>query len=312
MPDIVAIGEAMIEFNEEPDGRYRQGFGGDTSNAAIAAARLGAAVRYVTLVGRDSFGDRLVELWRREGVDTEFVGRHPSAPTGVYVVNHTAAGHAFTYLRAGSAASKMTARDIPAAALAGATFVHVSAISQAISMQARTSLEQVFEWAEGENNKVNAGRFKVSYDTNLRLKLWPLEDARPVIAETAAKANILKTSIEDATQLTGLSSPDAVADHYLAAGPQLVVVTLGAGGVLVATPTKREVLAAHKVDAVDATGAGDAFAGALLARLVAGDDPFVAARFANAAAALATTGYGAVAPLPRREAVEQLLKAAAH
>ena len=64
---------------------------------------------------------------------------------------------------------------------------------------------------------------------------------------------------------------------------------------------------AHRVNAVDATGAGDTFAGALLARLLAGEDPLAAARYANAAAALSTTGYGAVAPIPREAAVRALL-----
>ena len=73
---------------------------------------------------------------------------------------------------------------------------------------------------------------------------------------------------------------------------------------------RREVIAGHRVCAVDATGAGDCFDGAFIARVVAGDDVFTAARYANAAAALATTGYGAVAPLPRVEDVERLLAAA--
>ena len=300
MIDIVALGEPMIEFNEEPDGRYRQGFGGDTSNAAIAAARLGARVRYVTLIGKDRFGVLLMELWRLEGVDTAFVCLHPTAPTGVYVVNHTAAGHAFTYLRAGSAASRMTSSAVPAAALAGARFLHVSAISEAISASARATVAHAITLAK------SAG-CQICYDTNLRLRLWSLDEARPAIAATTAKADILKTSIEDAQALTGLVGADAIADHYLAAGPHLVVVTLGSDGALVAAPGRRETLTALKVQSVDATGAGDAFAGALLARLAAGDDPFTAARFANAAAALATTGYGAVAPLPRSEAVLALL-----
>jgi 2-dehydro-3-deoxygluconokinase len=300
MPDIVAIGEPMIEFNEEPDGRYCQGFGGDTSNAAIAAARLGASVRYVTQIGADKFGNLLMELWAREGVDTAFVKRHPTAATGVYVVNHTADGHSFTYLRAGSAASLMTPDDVPSAALKGAKYLHVSAISEAISASARETVAHAIALAK------DAGA-QISYDTNLRLRLWSLEAASPSIASTAAKADILKTSIEDARQLTGLETPEAVATHYLAAGPRLVVVTLGADGVLVATVERQERLAACKVRAVDATGAGDCFAGALLARLGAGDDPFTAARFANAAAALATTGYGAVAPLPREADVRVLV-----
>ncbi len=85
---------------------------------------------------------------------------------------------------------------------------------------------------------------------------------------------------------------------------------LGPDGVIVSDGTKRERIAGHKVNAVDATGAGDCFCGATLARLCAGDTAFEAARYANAAAALATTGFGAVAPLPRPEAVRALLATA--
>ena len=75
--DIVALGEAMVEFNQtqaEPP-LYLQGFGGDTSNAAIAAARAGAQVAYLTRLGIDRWGDRLMALWQRENVDTAAVLR---------------------------------------------------------------------------------------------------------------------------------------------------------------------------------------------------------------------------------------------
>jgi 2-dehydro-3-deoxygluconokinase len=78
----------------------------------------------------------------------------------------------------------------------------------------------------------------------------------------------------------------------------------------VATPDERRLVPGHVVNAVDATGAGDCFGGAFIARIVAGDDPFAAARYANVAAALSTQGYGAVAPIPHRAAVEQALAAA--
>ncbi len=87
----------------------------------------------------------------------------------------------------------------------------------------------------------------------------------------------------------------------------LVVLKCGAAGCIVATPEGREQIAGHRVAAVDATGAGDTFAGALLARLLAGDPPAMAARYANAAAALSTTGSGAVAPRPKEDAVRALL-----
>jgi 2-dehydro-3-deoxygluconokinase len=96
----------------------------------------------------------------------------------------------------------------------------------------------------------------------------------------------------------------------LALGPATVIVKRGGKGALVATRARREHIAGHKVNAVDATGAGDTFAGTFLARRLAGDDAFAAARYANAAAALTTEGYGAVAPIPRPEAVMNLLRAA--
>jgi 2-dehydro-3-deoxygluconokinase len=84
---------------------------------------------------------------------------------------------------------------------------------------------------------------------------------------------------------------------------------LGPEGALVSDGSKRERIDGYKVQAVDATGAGDCFCGACLARLAAGDSLWDAARYANAAAALSTTGFGAVAPLPRPEAVRKLLAA---
>ena len=88
-----------------------------------------------------------------------------------------------------------------------------------------------------------------------------------------------------------------------------MALKLGAEGCLVSDGRDRRRLAGLRVASVDATGAGDCFDGAFIARMLAGDDPFSAARYANAAAALATTGYGAVAPLPNDVAVRALLAA---
>jgi 2-dehydro-3-deoxygluconokinase len=151
-----------------------------------------------------------------------------------------------------------------------------------------------------------AAGVRVSYDTNLRLRLWPAARAAAVIHAAIAMADIALPSLDDATALTGLTDPDAVADFYLRLCP-LVLLKCGAAGCLVATRADRTRIAAHRVRAVDATGAGDTFAGAFLARVLAGDEPVAAARYANAAAALATTGYGAVAPIPRPAAVRLLL-----
>lgn len=306
MPDILCMGEPLLEFNRQPPdaaGRalYLEGHGGDTSNAAIAAARSGATAGYVTAIGEDAAGDSFRAVWAREGVDTATVRRDATAPTGLYVVTHGEGGHRFTFYRSGSAASRYAVRDVPEAAIRAARVLHVSGISQAISTGACDAVFHAIGVAK-------AAGVRVSYDTNLRLGLWPAARARAVIHAAIAEADIALPSLDDAAVLTGLQAPEAIADFYLRLGCPLVLLKCGREGVLLATPDRRPRIAPCRVAAVDATGAGDTFAGAFLARTVLGDAPEVAATYANAAAALSTTGYGAVAPIPHRAAVEALLR----
>ena len=298
--DIVAIGEPMVELNQTGGDAYSQGFGGDTSNAMVAAARAGARTGYVTRVGDDAFGRALRAMWTAEGVDTSAVETDRRAPTGLYFVTHGATGHAFSYLRAGSAASLMTPEFLPRACIESASILHVSGISQAISPGAADAVFAAIDMARG------AGRL-VSYDTNLRLKLWPLARARAITHEAMRACDIALPGLDDAQQLTGLSGPDLIADFYLHLGAKVVALTLGAQGALGATPERRARVASIKVATVDATGAGDTFDGAFLAEYLATGDAFAAGRFACAAAALGTRGFGAVGPMPKRAEVEAVL-----
>lgn len=310
MPTIVALGEAMVEFNqvraEAPDD-YLRGFGGDTSNMAIATARLigdAGRVGYATRVGDDAFGRMLIDLWRHEGVDTRAVASDPEAPTGVYFVTHGARGHEFSYLRAGSAASRMRPDTLPLDLIRGARVLHVSGISQAISASACDAVFAAIDAA-------GLAGTQLSYDPNLRLKLWPLARARAVIMATATQCDWFLPSFDEAKMLSGFSDADAIVDWCHALGAPLVVLKCGPEGVVVSDGRRIERIAGHAVNCVDATGAGDCFDGAFAARTLVGDSPFAAARYANAAAALATTGFGAVAPLPRDADVRALLARAA-
>lgn len=305
--DVVALGEAMIEFNEarsKDPHAWLQGFGGDTSNMAIAAARLGARSAYVTRVGDDGFGRRLLALWMDERVSTEGVAIDESAPTGVYFVSHGANGHEFSYLRSGSAASCLHPATLPLGVLRATRVLHLSAISQAISASACDACFAAIDEAR-------SGGAHIAYDTNLRLKLWPLARARAIIFETLRGADWALPGFDDARHLFGDDDPQRIVDACHALGPSIVVLKLGRDGCLVSDGARRARVAALPVAAVDATGAGDCFDGAFAARMTAGDDAFAAARYANAAAALATTGYGAVAPLPRHADVERMLAAQA-
>jgi 2-dehydro-3-deoxygluconokinase len=298
LSDLLGIGEALVELNQpKDDAPFVQGFGGDTSNAMIAAARLGADAAYFTAVGADRFGQALTELWLREGVDASRILVNGGAHTGLYFVTHGAQGHEFSYMRAGSAASRISETDLPEGRIRSTKILHASGISQAISSSAADAVFAAIDIAH------DAKRL-VSYDPNLRLKLWPLRRARAIIHEAMRSCDIALPGLDDGQALTGRSDAEAIVDFYLRLGTPVVVLKLGKEGAIVATPRRRERVAGHAVKAVDATGAGDCFDGAFLTEYVRRGDPFAAARFANVAAALSTLGYGAVAPLPRRAEVE--------
>jgi 2-dehydro-3-deoxygluconokinase len=300
--DIVALGEPLLELSQLPGTtRFEQGYGGDTSNAAVAAARQGARVAYVTRVGADIFGEMFRRMWQQEGIDVCGVQSDPTAHTGVYFITHEGGEHTFSYLRAGSAASRMRPEDVPLDLVRRAAYLHVSGISQAISPNACDAVFRAVEVARQAN-------VRVSYDPNLRLTLWPLARAGAVTLATAALADFFLPSIEDARALSGFDTPESIVRwaHELLEVP-VIALKLGPKGVLVSDGHQRELVPGFKVASVDATGAGDCFDGAFLARLAAGDTIWDAARYANAAAALATTGYGAIDPLPRPEAVRTLL-----
>jgi len=303
--DVLALGEAMLEFNQTQTDPplYLQGFGGDSSNAAIAAARAGARVGYLSRLGQDHWGQLLMALWAREGVDTRAVLRDPQAPTGVYFVSHDARGHHFSYARAGSAASRMQEADLHthwAALIGQSRWLHLSGISLAISPTACDAAFAAMHVARQQGTRV-------AFDSNLRLSLWPIDRARACISEAVRLCDLFLPSLDDMTALTGLQSPDEVLDWSHAHGAQQVVLKLGADGAIVSDGQQRTRIAPHPVQAVDATGAGDCFAGNLLARLSQGDTLDEGMRYANAAAALAVQGFGAVAPLPRPEHVLALL-----
>lgn len=303
--DLVALGEPLLEFNQtrSASDEYLQGFGGDTSNCVIAAARLGAATAYVTRLGDDAFGRKFLALWQREGVDSSGVAIDADANTGIYFVAHGAGGHEFSYLRAGSAASRMRPSDLPLPVIRSTKVLHVSGISQAISASA---CDTVFAAVDAARE---AG-VRISFDCNVRPKLWPLARARAVIVATMALCDWFLPSLEESAQLSGRERPDAILDWCHAQGAPIVALKMGAEGVFISDGERREHIAGLRVNAIDATGAGDCFDGAFVARLVAGDTPFAAGRYANAAAALATTGYGAVAPLPRHADVTAFLATA--
>ncbi|NIX76222.1 sugar kinase [Microvirga terricola] len=302
--DLLTFGEPLMEFAEvERQGErlYLPGFGGDVSNTAVAAARQGARVAIFTAVGGDSFGQDFLKLWDREDIDRSSVIVRKDGRTGAYFISYGEEGHVFSYARAGSAASLVTVGELPLAQIAASRVLHVSGISQAIS---ESCADAVF----GAIRHAKASDTVVSYDTNLRLRLWPLDRARAIIHGAVALSDIALPGLDDAQQLTGLDRAEDVCAFYLNLGCSVVALTMGKSGTMVATSDRLEVIPARPVSAIDATGAGDTFDGAFLAEWVVHRDAFRAAAYANAAAALSTLGRGAVAPMPQRAKVEAFIR----
>lgn len=309
MPEILALGEPMAEFAATERGRlstvetFRRGWGGDTSNCIVAAARLGAGAGYISRLGDDEFGLSFLDLWRQEGVDASRVIIEPHAFTAVYFIALDRDGrHSFTYYRAGSAASRLSPADLDAGYLSAARVLHTSGITQAISGSARETAVEAMRLAR-------AREVIVSYDANVRPRLMPLDGLRATIIDAFGRADIVFLSVEDAEHLYGPLPADAVVDRVLARGPKVAVLRQGAAGCLVAASDGRRVaVPGWPVEAVDATGAGDAFNAGFLVQWLGGADLEQAGRFANAVGALTTRGIGAVAPIPRRAQVEAFIE----
>lgn len=299
--DIVALGEGLIEFSQLPDGHgWRQGFGGDTSNFVIAARRIGARCAYLSRVGDEAFGEALLALWQREGIDCSAVERDPTADTGLYFIRYGAQGHSFSYRRKGSAASRMRMSPSFREHITQSRWVHVSGISQAISEQACDTVFEAIELACERG-------VPFSYDLNWRSTLWPAPRAAAIARASIARCQLFLPSIDEAGALFGLDDPRRLIDWALALGARAVAVKCGDRGVVIGDGQRIIEIGAHRVATVDATGAGDCFGGVTVARLLAGDSLERAACAGTIAAALATMGYGAIDPLPRWPDIERAL-----
>ncbi len=276
--DVVALGEGLVEFHQEAPGQpdYRQGFGGDTSNVVIAAARAGARTAYLTRVGDDSFGRSLLDLWRRAGVDTHAVGVDRDAPTGIAFALQEP--KAVVDRRAGSAASRMTPDWLDGAAaqaIRSAGILHVSAISMALSDSACETVLAAMRIARA------AGTL-VALDPGMRPDLWPLQRAHDAVVRAIVLTDILLPSVANVAPLAGSNDPQTLVDWAHAAGAASVAIRLGRDGIIVSDGQRVERVPGPAGAGDDPVTAADSFCGCILARLAADDTLFEAARWAQA------------------------------
>ncbi|MFG2669601.1 ribokinase [Streptomyces sp. NPDC048445] len=259
--------------------------GGKGANQAVAAARLGARTALLARVGDDAHGRLLLESQRSAGVDTTgvLVG---GAPTGVALITVDPTGDNSIVVSPGANA-RLTPADIRAAA-------PLLAAARVVSVQLEIPLETVVETAR-------------VLPTGTRLVLNPSPPA-PLPAEVLAACDPLVVNEHEARFILGQdagTTPESWARALTALGPRSVVITLGAGGALAADTRTGECVRVRspEVDAVDTTGAGDAFTAALAWRLGLGEELPMATALAVRVGAAAVTRQGAQASFPTAEEI---------
>lgn len=258
---VVCVGEALVDLVSTNAGGYEPHVGGGVANVAIGLAAAGAAVTLVSRVGADPFGDLVIDRLLRAGVDTTFVLRDPARYTGM-VVLHTRDDGArrFSAYRHGTADAAFELSEVNAAAFVDAACVHLGTTPM------RNPAGEAFVMACAA--AARAVGALVSVDANLRPHLWPSRDrCKEVVRALFARADVVKANEKEAPFLTGEADPEAAARALLALGPSLAIVTLGAAGSVYATAYGTGRIPSPDVVLVDAMGAGDAYAAALISTL---------------------------------------------
>ena len=301
--DLLTFGETMALFAPSERGTlesapaYHASIGGAESNCAIGLARLGYSVAWVSRLGCDPFGARVLKTIRGEGVDVSRVQMCDSGPTGL-MFKEPGPGNTTRvfYYRRQSAAAALRSEQFDSLS---AKYLFVTGITPALSDSNR---ELTFELVE----RFRTAGTKVAFDPNMRFRLWSASAARIVFLELARKCDILIPSLAEAEIMTGLKEVEgeSMLDALVSLGPPQVVLKAGDKGAWYADGAERGFCPCHPVPEIDPVGAGDAFCAGLLSGLLDGQ-PFRGAVARGAAlGAFCVSTFGDYQGLPDRAGLQ--------
>lgn len=305
--DVATLGEGLTVLDPTVPGPLRhvgsfaKRVGGAEVNVAVALARLGHRAAWAGRLGDDPFGREILSLLRGEGVETGGATLDPGAPTGVYFKERGALGQLRVYYyRTGSAASRARIEDLDVDALLGARILHLTGITPALSNSCAALTEALIAEAVARG-------VLVSFDANVRWRLWGDRDPAAWLAPLVAQADFVFCSEEEAALLFGGSEPDELRAVLADRRAQAVVVhgEHGAFAVEVGGVTER---AGHRVEVLDTVGAGDAFVAGFLSGRLRGWDTGGCLDLANACGACAVTVSGDVESMPDEAAALALVE----
>jgi len=316
MFDITAFGELLIDYTQigvSPSGMdlFEQNPGGAPANVLACAAKLGQNTAFIGKIGSDMQGEFLRKTLQAASINTDGLISDTNFFTTLAFVKLKENGErSFSFARKPGADTQICREDIALSIIENSRIFHFGSLSLTEHPARETTLFAL--------EKAKSANCVISYDPNYRPLLWKSEvQAKEQMRSVLPYVDMIKLSDEETELLTGHADTQTAAKHLLDLGLQIVAVTLGKNGVLLATKEGCETVPGFDVPALDTTGAGDAFWGAFLFSIgrldkQIGDISFTEllknARFANAAAALCVTKRGAIPSMPTLCDIEGLLK----
>ncbi|MFB6184643.1 MAG: carbohydrate kinase [Haloarculaceae archaeon] len=309
--DVLVAGETLVDFIPDRPGpldeveTFTRRAGGAPANVAVGLARLERTPWFCTTLATDPFGRFLAAVLADEGLPDRFVTTTADARTTLAFVSHDAdADRGFTFYRENGADTYLDTAVVPDETLAAAAYVVVGGVTLTVE-PARTATLSLLERAREHG-------CTVVFDPNDRPELWAADvDRVATLKRALSLSDVVKATDADVGDLPFVGAD--VPRSLLAVGPHTVFRTRGPAGATVRTSERSPWGRAewfhdgYDVDPVDTTGAGDAFTAGVVAALVDGSGPTETLAFANAVAAAAVTGDGAMTALPDRERVARLL-----
>jgi 2-dehydro-3-deoxygluconokinase len=307
MLDVVTLGETMVLFSPDSTGslkyvnNFKKQFAGAESNFAIGITRFGHSAGWISKIGNDPFGNYLIYSIRGEGVDTSRVKVDREAPTGLFFKElHELMEPKVYYYRAGSAASKITPNDLDEEYIASSRILHLTGITPALSKGARQTLYRAIEIAKKHN-------VTISFDPNIRKKLWPEKECKAVLLDIIKHVDILLPGLSESKFLLDEdTSPEELCKMFLDMGPKIVAMKLGKEGCIVCDKGSMQRVRGIKVEnVIDPIGAGDAFGAGFISGILKGWSLYESGRLACDAGAFVTTVIGDIEGMPTLDQIRE-------
>lgn len=308
MSEVITIGETMAAFTPKVTGYlhyikdYELRMAGAESNLAVGICKLGHSASWISSLGDDELGYFVNNNIRAEGVNTCFVKFDKEHSTGVMFKQMLSGKETSVfYYRDNSAAANMKAADLKETMFENGKILHITGITPILSSECEKMIYKAIELGK------NAG-LKISFDPNIRKKLWKGNDYTDVLLRIVSDTNIMLLGLDEACVIYGTKDKEEIVNKFFEnEKAEYIAIKDGSRGAYVADRNGRFTILPHPCTPIDPIGAGDAFNSGFLCGILEGRSVKEAGEIAGIAGALATESYGDVEGYPTRDIIQRIL-----